>query len=263
MENTLSFTDTHSHLYDEAFAGDFDQVIARCREAGVNTLILPGISSSTHRAMIETADRLPGTAYPCIGLHPTELGENWKEELDFVKEHVTDRKFYAIGEIGLDRHWSDEFLKEQIIVFEEQICLAAKMDLPVLIHSRDATEDIFRVLEDVKGLGVRGIFHAFSGSYETYCRCLKYGDFKFGIGGVVTYKKAGIASVLPRMSPDDIVLETDCPWLTPVPHRGERNESSYVGIIARKVAEITGMSVAEVSGKTELTAKKIFGLPQF
>ena len=145
-------------------------------------------------------------------------------------------------------------------LFAEQIEIAAQEDLPIIIHSREATEDVFRVLEEVKGLPVRGVFHAYSGSYETNKRCLRYGDFKFGIGGVLTYKKAGIAEVVTRMSPDDLVLETDCPWLTPVPHRGERNESSYVPLIAEKLSALTGIPLETIAERTTATAEKLFGL---
>ena len=256
----MELTDTHSHIYDEVFDGDRDEAVARAAEAGVTTLILPGISSAEHGRMVECADRYPGTAFPCIGLHPTDVAENWQEELDFVTEHLPDRRFYAIGEIGLDFYWSREFEAEQREVFARQIELASEAGLPVLIHSRNATDAVFEVLEDVKGLEVKGRFHAFSGSYETYRRCLDYGDFKFGIGGVCTYKKAGVADVIPRMSLQDIVLETDCPWLTPVPHRGERNESSYIRIIAEKVADLRGVSLEEIANATTATARKLFGL---
>ena len=254
-----TFADTHSHIYDEAFREDFDAMAGRCREAGVTTLIMPAISSHTYYDMLEVADRLPDMAFPCIGLHPTEVADNWEEEMSFVREHLHDRKFAAIGEIGLDRHWGEEFLEEQKKVFAQQLVIAAQEGLPVIIHSRDATEDIFRTFEDLKGVPLRGVFHAFSGSYETYRRCLGYGDFKFGIGGVITYKNAGIAQVLPRMSLDDVILETDCPWLTPVPHRGERNESSYVRIIAQKVAFLTGSDLKEVADRTTATARELFG----
>lgn len=255
-----TFADTHSHIYDEAFRKDFDTVVQRCREAGVTTLVMPAISSPTYEDMLNVADALPDMAFPCIGLHPTELAANWEEEMSFVEAHLHDRKFVAIGEIGLDRHWSDEFFKEQKTVFARQLEIAAQENLPVIIHSRDATEEIFKTFDDLKGVPLRGVFHAFSGSYETYRRCLSCGDFKFGIGGVLTYKKAGIAEVLPKMSPDDIILETDCPWLTPVPHRGERNESAYVRIIAQKVADLTGLSLGEVASRTTSTAKSLFNL---
>lgn len=254
------FIDTHSHIYDEAFRDDFEAVTQRCLQAGVTTLIMPGISSATHKSMLEAAEKLKGMAYPCIGLHPTEVGANWEEELSFVKENLPLAPFKAIGEIGLDRHWDDTYLPQQMRVLEEQIEIAHRNSLPVLLHVRDATEEMFKALDDTRGLHVKGIFHAFSGSYETYRRCLTYGDFKFGIGGVVTYKNAGIASVIPRMAPADIVLETDCPWLTPAPYRGQRNESSYIPIIASQVASLTGMSIGKVAELTSGTAKKLFNL---
>jgi len=254
----MEFIDTHCHIYDEAFDADRTATIARAKEAGISRFILPAINSTTYRAMMSSAALLGDAGFPCIGLHPTEVNETWKEEMAFVREHIHDASFRAIGEIGLDEHWSVEFLEEQKRVFAEQIEIAAKEDLPIIIHSREATEDIFKVLEDMKGIPVRGVFHAFSGSYETYRNCLKFGDFKFGIGGVVTYKRAGIAEVLPRMSLSDIVLETDCPYLTPVPHRGERNESSYIPIIAEKIASVTGIEVEKVAAVTSGNARKLF-----
>lgn len=256
----MELIDTHSHIYDEAFDDDFDQAVSRARENGVSALVLPGIDIASYDRMIAAADRLEGYAYPCIGLHPTSVGPSWKEELQFVRDHLGDRRFYAIGEVGLDFHWSDEFGREQIKVFEEQIEIAAKNDLPLIIHLRDATEQMLRVLEDMRGVPIRGTMHAFSGSYETYRQYLSYGDFKFGIGGVSTYKNAGVARTIERMSLSDIILETDCPWLTPVPHRGERNESSYVRFVAEKVASIKGITVGEVASVTSAGARSLFKL---
>ena len=256
----MEFTDTHSHIYDEAFDQDREEAMLRASEAGVTTLILPGISSAEHQRMLDFADLYPDVAHPCIGLHPTDVAENWQEEMAFVREHLDDRRFYAIGEIGLDYYWSRDFEREQREVFAEQLEIASVRGIPALIHSRNATDAIFEVLEEVKGLELKGIFHAFSGSYETYCRCLSYGDFKFGIGGVCTYKNAGVAGVIPRMSLQDIVLETDCPWLTPVPHRGERNESSYIPLIAAKVASLREISLEEVAEATTSTARKLFNI---
>lgn len=256
----MELIDTHSHIYDEAFDADFEQVVGRAREAGVRACVMPGIDSTCHARVTGAADGLPGFAFPCIGLHPTSVGENWREELDFVKAHVGDRRFYAVGEIGLDEYWSKDFVKEQIAVCEEQIALAASLDLPVIIHLREATDDFFKVLEDLKGIPFRGTMHAFSGSYETYRRLLKYADFKFGIGGVVTYRNAGVASSLERMSLTDIVLETDCPWLTPVPFRGKRNESSYVRYVAEKVSQIKNTALEEVAAVTTAAARTLFGI---
>ena len=253
-------TDTHCHLYDEAFRPDFESVLSRAREAGVTACVMPGIDRSCHQALLEVADALPDFAFPCIGLHPTSVAENWQEELDFVKEHLGDRRWYAVGEIGLDAYWSKDFIKEQMRVLEEQVSMAAAAGLPVIIHLREATEDFFRVLEDLRGVDFRGVMHAYSGSYEVYRRLLGYADFKFGIGGVVTYKNAGLAAALEKMSLDDIVLETDCPWLTPVPYRGKRNEPAYVRLVAEKVAQIKGLPLEEVAAVTTRSAQRLFNL---
>ncbi len=257
-DDMAELIDTHSHIYDEAFDADFDDVVSRAKENGLTALIMPGIDISCYDRMLSAADRLPGFAFPCIGLHPTSVGDSWRDEYRFVKEHLGDRRFYAIGEVGLDFHWSDKYRKEQIEVFENQIEIAAERDLPLIIHLRDATGVMLNVLEDMKGIPIRGSFHAFSGSYETYKEYLKYGDFKFGIGGVATYKNAGVAGTIASMSLSDIILETDCPWLTPVPHRGQRNESSYVRFVAEKVSSIKGVSVEEVGAVTSRNARSLF-----
>ena len=252
--------DTHCHLYDEAFRPDFDDVLTRAREAGLEACVMPGIDRSCHESLVAMADALPGFAFPCIGLHPTSVSETWEEELAFVKEHFADRRWYAVGEIGLDEYWSKDFVKEQIRVLEEQIVLAAEAGLPVIIHLREATEDFFRVLEDLRGVDFRGVMHAFSGSYETYRRLLTYADFRFGIGGVVTYKNAGVALAVEKMSLDDIVTETDCPWLTPVPFRGKRNEPSYVRLVVEKIAQIKQLPYEDVAASTTRNARRLFNL---
>ena len=253
-------TDTHCHLYDEAFRDDFDAVLSRAREAGVEACVMPGIDRASYDALVAVADALPGFAFPCIGLHPTSVSETWEEELAFVKEHFADRRWYAVGEIGLDEYWSKDFVKEQIRVLEEQIVLAAEAGLPVIIHLREATDDFFRVLEDLRGVDFRGVMHAYSGSYETYRRLLTYADFRFGIGGVVTYKNAGVALAVEKMSLDDIVTETDCPWLTPVPFRGKRNEPSYVRLVVEKIAQIKQLPYEDVAASTTRNARRLFNL---
>ena len=252
--------DTHCHLYDEAFRPDFDDVLTRAREAGLEACVMPGIDRSCHESLVAMADALPGFAFPCIGLHPTSVSETWEEELAFVKEHFADRRWYAVGEIGLDEYWSKDFVKEQIRVLEEQIVLAAEAGLPVIIHLREATDDFFRVLEDLRGVDFRGVMHAYSGSYETYRRLLTYADFRFGIGGVVTYKNAGVALAVEKMSLDEIVTETDCPWLTPVPFRGKRNEPSYVRLVVEKIAQIKQLPYEDVAASTTRNARRLFNL---
>lgn len=256
----MKFIDTHAHLYDKAFSEDILQVIQRMEEAGVTHCILPGIDMSAYDAMISLSNSRPDLFSPCIGLHPTSVGEDWERELAFVKKHARDRRFAAIGEIGIDKYWSTDYLTQQTKVFAEQLELAATLDLPVIIHLRNSTEDIFKVFSDVRGIPLRGVFHAFSGSYETYKRILTQGDFKIGIGGVSTYKNAGVAATLEKISLDDIVLETDAPWLTPVPFRGKRNESSYLIHIAANIAMIQGIPIETVATITTNNARKLFSL---
>ena len=260
----MDFIDTHSHLYDEAFDEDLEIVVERAKATGVKKIIFPGIDSSCHEKMVSISKKLEGFALPCIGLHPTSIDNSYREELDFVYREIEQGKFYAIGEIGIDCYWSTEFIEAQRVAFREQLILAARKDLPVIIHSRNATDEIFsvmdQVLEDIKPFGgkLRGTFHAFSGSYETYLRFAKYGDFYVGIGGVLTYKNAGIASVIEKIPLERIILETDSPWLTPAPHRGKRNESSYVKIIAENIARIKQLPLEEVASITTENAKKLF-----
>ena len=254
----LELVDTHAHIYDEAFNEDFEDVLARARDAGVSACIMPGIDSGCQDALEAVAGEYAGFAYPCVGLHPTSVGNDWREELDSVKRRLACGKYVAVGEIGLDEYWSKDFVKEQMRVLEEQIVMASKAGLPVIIHLREATEDFLKVLEDLRGVDFFGTMHAWSGSYEMYRRLLGYADFRFGIGGVVTYKNAGVAVALEKMSLDDIVLETDCPWLTPAPFRGRRNEPSYVRFVAEKVALIKGVTLEEVASATASSARRLF-----
>lgn len=256
----MNYIDTHCHLYDEAFSEDFDQVVERLKQAGISACIMPGIDIASYNDMLLVADRLPDLTYPCIGLHPTSVSDNWEEELAFIKEHLNDRKFYAIGEIGMDEYWSKDFVDEQKRVFAEQVELAVRNKLPVIIHNRDAMADTINILSDFRNSELSGVFHAYSGSYETYKELLKLGDFKIGIGGVLTYKNAGIAGILPKISLHDIILETDCPYLTPVPFRGKRNESSYIPYIAEKIHEITAIPLDEIAETTTNNAIKLFNI---
>ena len=255
--NTMEFIDTHSHLYDEAFAGEEDAAVARAEEAGVNRIIFPDIDSQSREAMFAFADRHPGVIFPCLGLHPTSVNASWKEELSRMEAYL-DRQIWAIGEIGMDCYWSKEFLKEQEEVMRIQLEMASRSDLPVIIHSRESTELILNILKDCKHLSLRGVFHAFSGSLETYRELQKLGDWYVGIGGVLTYKKASIAETVREIPLDRILLETDSPYLTPVPFRGKRNESSYVPHIASKLAELTSKDICEIAETTTANAKKLF-----
>ena len=255
----MEFIDTHSHLYDEAFAGEEDAAVARAAEAGVNRIIFPDIDSQSRDAMFDFADRHTGVIFPCLGLHPTSVGADWQEELSRMEAYL-DRSIWAIGEIGLDCYWSKEFLKEQQEVMRIQLEMAAARDLPVIIHSRESTELIINILKECRHLGLRGVFHAFSGSMETFRELQKLGDWYIGIGGVLTYKKASIAETVRDIPLEKILLETDSPYLTPVPFRGKRNESSYIPHIAARLAELTSLDISLVAETTTSNARKLFGI---
>lgn len=253
----MVFYDTHSHIYDEAFAGEEDLAIRRAAEAGVSKIIFPDIDSQTRAHMFSVAERHPGVVFPCLGLHPTSVDAGWKEEMERMEEYMSSR-IHAIGEIGIDCYWSKEFLKEQEEVFRLQLELAHRTGLPVIIHSRESTELIINILKDCRHLGLRGVFHAYSGSIETFRELQKLGDWYVGIGGVLTYKKASIAETVKEIPLERILLETDSPYLTPVPYRGKRNESSYIPVIASRLAELTGRDIEDIAAQTTENAIKLF-----
>ena len=255
----MRFIDTHTHNYDEAFAGDEEAVIGRARMAGVDILIQPDVDSRERDAMFAITERHPGVLYPMLGLYPGSVDKDWKKEFDLMLSY-RDRKPVAIGEIGLDYHYGAEFAEEQKEAFRLQLELAAEMGLPVNIHLREATEDFFSIMDDCAHLHLKGALHAFSGSYETFRRVLKYGEWYVGIGGVVTFKKASLAETVRKIPLENIILETDCPYLTPVPYRGTRNESMHIPVIAAKIAEIKGVSLEEVAEKTTANAERLFNL---
>lgn len=253
------YIDTHAHLYDEAFANEEDLAISRAIEAGVTKIIFPDIDSQTRSQMFDIADRHQGTVFPCLGLHPTSVDGNWQQEMSKLEEHL-DRKIYAIGEIGMDCYWSKEFVKEQEEVLRIQLELADKFGLPVIIHSRESIGLITQILKECRHLNLRGVFHAYSGSIETFNELQKLGDWYIGIGGVLTYKKASIAETIKDIPLDRIMLETDSPYLPPVPFRGKRNESSYILHIAAKLAELISRDTAEIEQQTTENAIKLFGI---
>lgn len=253
----MEFIDTHSHLYDEAFTGEEDLALQRSVDAGVTRLIFPDIDSQSRAAMFAFADRYKGVIFPCLGLHPTSVDAGWEKEMLEVEKHL-HRDIWAIGEIGIDCYWSKEFLDQQKEVLRIQLEMASKMNLPVIIHSRESTELIINILKDCRHLGIRGVFHAYSGSKETFRELDRLGDWYIGLGGVLTYKKASIAETAKDIPLERILLETDSPYLTPVPFRGKRNESSYIPYIAQKLSEITGKETAEIAAVTTANAIKLF-----
>ena len=257
------FIDTHTHFYDEWLLPDAEAAVERALEAGVGKMIQADIDSHERPAMWEIGDRHPGVIFEMLGLYPGSVtAENWKEELDQVHALAKEKAdaVVAIGEIGLDYHEGKEYAAQQKEVLRAQLELAARMDLPVNIHLRDAWEDFFAVLKDYTHLHLRGDLHCFTSSYEVYEQANRYGDFSVGIGGVVTFKNAGIAKVLERIPMEKILLETDAPYLAPVPHRGQRNESALLPLVAAKVADIKGLGIGEVETITTRNAEKLFGI---
>lgn len=255
----MEFIDTHSHLYDEAFAGEEDQALQRAIEAGVTRLVFPDIDSQSRAAMFAFADRHKGAIFPCLGLHPTSVNAEWEKEMMEMERHL-DRSIWAIGEIGIDCYWSKEFLKQQQEVLRIQLEMASERNLPVIIHSRESTELIINILKDCRHLGLRGVFHAYSGSKETFRELDRLGDWYIGLGGVLTYKKATIAETAKDIPLERILLETDSPYLTPVPFRGKRNESSYIPYIAQRLADLTGRRMEEIAAATTENAQKLFSI---
>ncbi|MBR5908021.1 MAG: TatD family hydrolase [Bacteroidales bacterium] len=256
----LRFIDTHTHPYDEAFDEDRKEALQRALDAGVEMWIFPGIDISTYKSQRELALSYKGNAFMAMGLHPTSVSANWKEELEFaLKKLEEDGDYVAVGEIGLDGYWSREFMDEQKQVLEAQLDYAVSKSLPVIIHERSTTEEMLDIMEKYRGK-LFGVFHAFTGSIETYRRIHRLGGFKVGIGGVVTFKNAGVAKTVVDIPLEEILLETDSPWLTPAPHRGTRNESSYIPLIANKIAECKNLSLSQVAEVTTRNAEELFKL---
>ena len=254
----MEFIDTHTHLSDPAFKGEEDAAVKRALAAGVHKMLLADIDSSERQAMHELAARHPGVLYRMAGLYPGSVKENWQEEVDSVYGTACAPDIVAIGEIGLDYHWSTEFKTQQQDALKAQLELAASLNLPVNIHLRDATDDFFKVLDSWRGLGLRGSLHAFSGSKEVAARIRRYGDWYVGIGGVLTFKNAGIARDIADIPMEMILLETDSPYLAPTPLRGTRNESANIPLIAAKLAEIKGISLEDAAEVTTGNAKILF-----
>ena len=255
----MNIIDTHTHLYLKQFNEDIDLVINKSKEIGVKKFIFPAIDSSHFDSMHSLKNKYPDNIYLMSGLHPTNVKENYKNELDFVVDSLKTRDYVAIGEIGIDLYWDKSFLNEQQEAFTFQIRLAIKHDLPIVIHCRDAFDEIFEILDKENCDKLRGVFHCFTGTLEQAKRAIDL-DFVLGIGGVVTFKNGGIDKFLNQIDLKHIVLETDSPYLAPVPFRGKRNESSYIVYVIDKLSEIYGLSKEEIASVTTKNAKKVFAL---
>jgi TatD DNase family protein len=252
-------TDTHTHLYSSQFNEDQAAMMQRAKEAGVSRFFIPAIDSSHTKSMLKLEEDFPNVVFLMMGLHPTSVQTNYLEELAHVKEWIDQKDFYAIGEIGIDLYWDKSFLAEQQEAFRTQIKWAKEKKLPIVIHCRDAFDEIFEVLESEKSDDLRGIFHCFTGTLEQAKKAISY-NMKLGIGGVATFKNGKIDKFLNEIDINHIVLETDAPYLAPTPFRGKRNESAYITNVADKLVDIYGISFDEIAEITTQNSKDVFGI---
>jgi TatD DNase family protein len=253
----MELIDTHCHLYLDEFSDDLTEVMARAAQEGVTRIYMPSLDSAHLEKILALQTTYKDRCYSMFGLHPCYVRDNYREELDFFAKAIEAGQFSAVGEIGLDYYWDRSWDDQQMICFREQIVLARAYQLPIVIHSRSSMEASISVLKEEKAKGLKGIFHCFSGSYENAMDIIDCG-LVLGIGGVVTYKNSGLAEVVAKVPLEYLVLETDAPYLTPVPFRGKRNESSYLKYVVDKIAEVKNISVEEVAAVTTATAKKMF-----
>lgn len=253
------YTDSHTHLYLEAFKEDREQMISRAIKAGVRLMFLPNIDSSSIGAMFSLVDSYPSHCFPMMGLHPTSVKENYREELKNIEAHLNQKKYIAIGESGIDLYWDTSFATQQEEAFRIQIRWARERKLPLVIHARESFQEIFRILDDAGGPDLTGVFHSFTGTREELQKALSY-NFMIGINGIVTFKNSRLDQLVGDIPRDRILLETDAPFLAPVPYRGRRNESSYLLNTAAKVAEIYNVTPEEVGEMTTQNALHLFQL---
>jgi TatD DNase family protein len=255
----MVLTDTHTHLYYETIDTKRSELMQRCLDSKVSRLFLPNVDTASIPLMFDLLAAYPDNCYAMLGLHPCSVKADWEHELMLMQPALHKHPIYAIGEIGIDLYWDKTFLTEQIQAFKLQITWAKNLKLPIVIHCRDAFEEVYAVLKEEQDENLRGIFHCFSGTLKQAEKITELG-FYLGIGGVVTYKNAGLDKILPQIDLKHIVLETDSPYLTPVPYRGKPNESSYLTYIAQKVAELHQTTIEEVASITTENSKKVFGV---
>jgi len=253
----MHFIDTHTHLFLPEFDSDRSQVVENAKNNGVKKLLLPNVDSSTSESLKSMVRLFPEYCIPMAGLHPTSVNENYKSELNKVEKFLAENEVCAIGEIGIDLYWDRTYIKEQEEVFRYQIDIAKNNNLPIVIHARDSFDEIFQIMNDVDDEKLNGVFHAFTGNEEQAQRIINWG-FKIGLGGILTFKNSGLDKVVNTIDINHIVLETDSPYLAPVPKRGKRNESSYIKYIAQKLAEIKNISIDEVARITTKNAEQLF-----
>ncbi len=255
----MLLTDTHTHLYYETNDAKRAGLIERCLKNNIKRLFLPNVDSASIPLVLSLTEEFPDLCYPMLGLHPCSVKENWADELDFIYKSIEENKIFAIGEIGIDLYWDKTYLSQQKEAFKTQIAWAKKLKLPIIIHCRDAFDEVYQILQEEQNDDLKGIFHCFGGTLEQANKIIEVG-FYLGIGGVVTYKNSGLDKVVEKLSLDHLVLETDAPYLAPIPYRGKPNESSYLLVIAQKIAELHNTDIEKVAEITTRNSKLVFGV---
>ena len=254
----MMFIDTHTHLFVEQFNEDREEVVQRATDAGVEVMLLPNIDLESIPQMNELAAKYPNNCFPMMGLHPGSVDQNWKQILQTIEKELFENTYIAVGEIGIDLYWSREFEEAQKEVFRQQVLWAKELGKPIVIHAREAFDEIFEIIDELNDESLTGIFHCFTGTLEQANHVIDYGGFKMGLGGVLTYKKSGLDKVIENVDLKHLVLETDSPYLPPTPYRGKRNESSYLLHIAEKLADVQSITLKQVAEVTTQNAKEIF-----
>jgi len=252
------FVDTHTHLFVDAFNEDRSEIVQKAINSGVEKMLLPNIDIDTIDAMNDLSEAYPDNCYSMMGLHPGSIKEDWKDRLEIIRKNLFEGDYIAVGEIGMDLYWDKTFVKEQAEAFRMQVEWAKELKLPIVIHAREAFEPIFEILDEINDESLTGVFHCFTGTLEQAKHVLSYGGFKLGIGGVLTYKKAELDKVLEHIDLKHLILETDSPYLPPVPFRGKRNESSYILHIAEKLTEVYNVPLVKVEEMTTASAHELF-----
>lgn len=256
----MFFIDTHTHLFSAAFEEDRTEIVEKAILAGVDKMLLPNIDCASIEPMYQLCEQFPKNCFPMMGLHPGSVDENWEENLKIIEKNLFNRSNVAVGEIGMDLFWDKTFKEQQAEVFRRQINWAKQLKLPIVIHAREAFDEIFEIIDESNDDTLFGVFHCFTGSLDQAKKIENYGGFKLGIGGVLTYKKSGLDEVLKDVPLEMMILETDSPYLPPTPHRGKRNESSYLLHIAEKLADVKGVSLKNIADTTTKTAIELFNL---
>ena len=254
------FIDTHTHLFSESFNEDRTEIVQKAIDAGVELCLLPNIDVASIQPMKDLVKEFPKNCIPMMGLHPGSIDENWKENLEVIRKDLFENKYIAVGEIGMDLYWDKTFVDAQREAFTMQVNWAKELNLPIVIHARDAFQEIYEVLDELNDDSLRGVFHCFAGSIDDVEKILSYGGFKLGIGGVLTFKNSKLDEVIKDVDLKHLILETDSPYLPPVPFRGKRNESSYLLHVAEKLADVKTLKIKEIEEVTTNNANELFAL---